>query len=729
MQRQPIERRHVPTQTRAWRDSRVETSAPTPGHDDAPYIQFAIDQLTRDEEVSGRSRDSRESPDVSSLSSKATPARKSLRISGIDTPGDQSSSQELRAESVPRPVSKRDEPMPPVIPPKSPVRPQSRAVTPTIPEREEPRQHVLIPVNPHNLDLRYPLLDFVPRPLRLLSILALILFCIILIIFLVISCALGAEHNGLLGYDGVGTSRYFVFEYLPQFFATLVIIWLFVIQSAIQRTLPFALLTKANHYPEQDVLNSVPLYITNFLIPNRSMFRGHEPSLRYCAIIFWLTIFTIPLSSSLYQTRFYPSVNNGTFIWTTVQPVSIVLIFLYTLLIIALILAYLRFSRHSTGLKWDPISLADIFVLVRRTSNLTKPNRTSAKTRSGGSSRPVSIGYWESSSRPGNIFHGIGAPSGLPAHDPEKGLGQIHTNTAPEAQPPQASTFESWQSANHGGRYHGVPWFLRETYLLLFSLIALALLIAFLVVTYLNSQLLFGFLPLLPSAIAATAMFQSFSPSNFLYSFLPALLGTFLPLLWASMDSALRYLEPFAALSNARSSGGVSADNSLLLSYPSELPLLVSLRALINRHFRLAWISLLALFSWSIPVLAGGIFTAQFVADPGMPGTSSSSQDGRILMRPDAKALYCLTVFLILYALSWFLLFPGAARRLLVNERAQPVDVRYLGGLREIIGEGVLAGDVWREPASRADLVGRLVGWERVRRGGWVYRGGRILRV
>ena len=39
-----------------WRPSANEVSPPTPGVDDSPYIHFAIDQLTRDEELLGRRR-------------------------------------------------------------------------------------------------------------------------------------------------------------------------------------------------------------------------------------------------------------------------------------------------------------------------------------------------------------------------------------------------------------------------------------------------------------------------------------------------------------------------------------------------------------------------------------------------------------------------------------------------------------------------------------------------
>ena len=52
---------------KTWKASRAEISPPTPGVDDTPYIQFAIDQLTRDEELTGRRRDGIPSGDVSPI--------------------------------------------------------------------------------------------------------------------------------------------------------------------------------------------------------------------------------------------------------------------------------------------------------------------------------------------------------------------------------------------------------------------------------------------------------------------------------------------------------------------------------------------------------------------------------------------------------------------------------------------------------------------------------------
>ena len=52
-----ITRKPAISEGTAWRQGPSGISPPTPGVDDTPYIQFAIEQLTRDEELLGRRRD------------------------------------------------------------------------------------------------------------------------------------------------------------------------------------------------------------------------------------------------------------------------------------------------------------------------------------------------------------------------------------------------------------------------------------------------------------------------------------------------------------------------------------------------------------------------------------------------------------------------------------------------------------------------------------------------
>ena len=49
----------------------------------------------------------------------------------------------------------------------------------------------------------------------------------------------------------------------------------------------------------------------------------------------------------------------------------------------------------------------------------------------------------------------------------------------------------------------------------------------------------------------------------------------------------------------------------MLLSYPASPPLWVSIEAALNRDFKVAYISFVGVLAAFIPVLAGGVFTAQ----------------------------------------------------------------------------------------------------------------------
>lgn len=734
----PQQVRSVSRQERVWQDSHVDAGAPTPGLDDSPYISFAIDQLTRDEEVSGRNRISMDSRLISSIPTVPVAAvvkdeqnpRQSRITSSKYSAGP---TEKLPIEAIaPKPAARNSVQIPVQVSPEIGIlpEPQKSQLFPPIVSTEERAKAVLLPATPRSSDYRYPPLKFVPGPLRLLPILVLVIFCLALIVVLIISSVLGAKHNGLLGYDGVGTARYFIFEYLPQFLAAIIVVWLLTIQAAIQRILPFTLLARANGYPDEDVFDRIPIYITNYLWPNTSLLR-RGPSLKFCALIFWLALFTIPLASSLYQTRWYSEVGNGAFLWTTVQPISILLIILYTLLIIALIITYTQFNRYTTGLKWDPVSLADIIVLLRRTSTLTS-SRTSKTTRRS-SSRPHSLGYWESTSRPGAIFHGIGSAHGVPlASDEKDSIDDLEAR-----RPLQQSTFESWHS-NHWTSNRTYPTFLRESRLIFYAVVAVALLTAFLVVTYLRSALIAGFLPLLPTATPDTSSFTSFSPSNFLYSFIPSLLGLLLALFWIPIDTAFRYLRPWSTLtrqypSSASQTIGHPASSTLLLSYPSAHPFLTTIRALSHGHLRIAWFSFMSLVASTLPVLAGGIFTAQYIASsPNDKDLKDQSRGGNILIRPDAGALYAVTFILILYAISWLLVLPGAKTRAIAGPDGRPVDVRYLAGIRTLVDKSVLREATWVEPRTRIDLVTRLVASEGLRgkdSGLWTMVGGRIARV
>lgn len=748
---QTIPRKPVSSGSISVPDGRSSWQYPRPGsmsNNDTPYIQFAIDQLTRDEELLGRSRDARGSPDLTPIPPSAVFAPE---VSPLNSDDERGTSQELnRGERPVSPIAEAEveQHNPSTLQTAERAQTTSPALAQetALPQIYSSRPGVISRLPPHDL-FRYPPLTYIPASLRLLGIAGYAFTCIAYITLLAISLAWSTKNGGLWDYNGLGTGRYFLAQYLPQLLAVLLLLYMFVAQRALQRILPFVLLSHKPSSSKQNIFGTVPFVISNFLIPNSSCFQKGEPAIAYAAISFWLTLWTVPLASALYQTRLYGS-QAAVWKWATVSPVAIVLMVLYVNLICAMLVLHFRLRRHPTGLKWDPVSLADLFVLLR-------PPTTPREGSQGHNPQRASLGYWESPTHPGQFYHGFGtSPSADRVHVEH---GQPVTESRKPHAPAQTSTFDSWRSSTS---IKLQPWFLRNSALIIFALVATALLIAFLVVSYLHSALGFGFNPLLATATSATTSFQAFSPSNFVFSFIPAIVGMLAALLWIPIDTSARVLAPYIDLSMGKSRG----KSGLLLSYNSDPPFLTTIRALSHLDFYVAGSAFLAFLSWALPILGGGLLTAQYI-----PG------DQRIYMRADPGGLAALSAFAIVYALGWILLWPTAGKLLrggLVRksrrrssrglrdlEKGRPrariesatsdsrpipapptdtqtapsgtapdpvqyqtgtnrgsledwlcgSDVRFLSGICEVMGESELQNDIWREPRTRADLVGRVV--------------------
>lgn len=507
------------------------------------------------------------------------------------------------------------------------------------------------------------------------------------------------RHNGLWLYDGIGTGRYFVLQFLPQLLAISIVIWLFVIQSAIQRIFPFIVLS-SDRSPSKDsrIVDHASLFSSNFLIPNLDCFQSGEPALGLCYMIFWLSYFTVPLQSCLFQTRYYTTQSDSIWRWTTVRSVGWTLLALYVLLIIALFFIMSRFLLHPTGLKWDPVSIADNLALFHRSNILSdfdglEVDGVGNKIRA---SKAYSLGYWTTSDRPTEVFYGVGADHAVVRRYSLEG-GKMRAKDPAFAtqnydlegqRPMKTTTLDSLQTNIHSSnvRYRWVPWFLRDTFVVAWTVIAFVLTFAFVVVSFVNQPVKNGFLPLLPAPTTS----QGFSPANFLYSFIPSLLGMILFLLWQPIDCYFRAIQPYANLSSTR---GTTAENSLLLDYPACLPFEITVKAALAGHYKVAYISFISILSATLPVLAGGIFTALFFVP---------KQDVRIAAT--LPAYDALVVFVFIYALSFLAIWPTHKRRL-------PHHVRTLGQLISFVYQSPLLSDpAFQEPRSKIDLVTRLLG-------------------
>ena len=649
-------------------------SPPTPGIDDTPYLHFAIDQITRDQEITQHNGGS----EASYPTERIVPTDSlAYYPSRPQRPQRQRPNSERRQHNEPRKPS--------------PTQPSFHNLTKDVAVDNE---SVLLPSEP--LDpFRHPQLDFIPQSLRLLSLGTLIL-CLILMVAALLFCAIWpTTRSGLWQYDGVSTSRYFVFQYLPTLVATFLILWLLLVQNALHRIFPFIRLSSENNTPNSTVLYDFGILRTKFILPDLSFFRHQEPLLGLSSLIFWLGLFTVPLQTCLFQTRYYTP--EGKWRWTTTIPVAYTLVALYVFLILALICVVIRISsRRETGLKWDPVSLADMIVLFQRANFLSDFDRLEIGKHHRSPyliAKHLRLGYWRTSRRESEAFYGIGEGySRTQRYSLEQGKIVPVTdlsNIDLEAQQPKKYMSQDTSGRdihNDELRYKWSPWFLRDGMVLAWILIAIALMVAFVVASFVNNAVRRGFLPQLPAPTTS----QGFSPADYLYSFVPSLIGMILFLVWQPIDTYFRALQPFANLANDH---GCSAEQSLLLDYTSLLPIEISLRALLDRHYQVAWISFVSLLSATFPILAGGVFTAQFAV---------ATQDVR--MAADMSGYYALVVFVIIYALSYLIIWPGHRREL-------PHDISTVGQLVSFFYRSPLMADaVFKEPTSKIDLVTKLVG-------------------
>lgn len=510
-----------------------------------------------------------------------------------------------------------------------------------------------------------------------------------------------AQHSGLLDYDGVGSSRYFLFQYLPQLVASLIVVWRLVLEAALHRTLPFTALASERSSQRGGALHHMSLFPSRFILPNTALFSQRQPLLGVCFLIFWVSIFTIPLQASAFQTRLVDRNGEAMWRWTSVQPVSWTLVALYVLLAAALLTTLIHFNKRQTGLMWDATSLADLITMIQR-SNLLHDfdeSETLRDLRSEQSPREPRLGYWRLSNNPHDIFNTIGVENEsmpgylLPGKELKEKVPELRYQDPAgfdvEGQRPlkSASVGSSFQANIHSPvvRYRWTPWFLQETFVVAWIVTAFVLLVAFIVVSFVRQAVRNGFLPLLASSTNSIG----FSPADFLYSFIPSLIGLVLFLLWQPFDMYFRALQPFSDLANPR---GASAEESLLLNYTSCFPIAVSINAAIAGHYKVAWFSFISLLSITLPILGGGIFTAQFF---------TSEQEVRVAA--DMPAFYALLVFVIIYAISFLLVWPTRSRHL-------PHDIQTLADLISFLYQSPLLDDTaFKGPRSKPDLVTRLL--------------------
>ncbi|PKS09389.1 hypothetical protein jhhlp_004004 [Lomentospora prolificans] len=535
-------------------------------------------------------------------------------------------------------------------------------------------------------------LTSLPTILRLPSFILLTTLCLFMIVALILSAAYSKQHDGLLAYPGTTNSgHYFLFRILPQLVGALILLYAQVMIITTLRILPFERMSRDDPLERHGAIFQ-RLYPKSFLWPHLV---GPMP-IKVCIFVTWLLNFTVPLLSTLFGIIYL----EGEWIWATVQGVAWTLVVFYIFYLVALgLLAWFWFGRV-TGMIWDIRSIADMVPMLHYsnvnhtyygTQGTVTRDQLEFKLRERAIDR---LGYWQferpsttaEEDQGGFLWWGIGAAQehgNIDDYLSEKKKAKFYRADAESAhssltQIPRALTPEA--------RYRYLPWCLRNVQMLAFVILGVIILVVLLVLSFHPStRLTQGFWPRLPARPDRNA----FSPANFLYSFIPSLLGLILFLLFQSLDMSFRPLVPWAELSNPE---GSPAAKSMLVDYAACLPLQTTFKALGNGHYRMALISFLSTILIFLPILGGGLFMALTVS-----GTS------------DVRMFPSIPVFGVTLALLGLLVCGLAAMLPARGAYRMPHAVTSLAEIFTFItNEDITEDAAFRFPRSKTDLLGRL---------------------
>ena len=343
--------------TRTQPNMERDSQATTPGQDTTPYIRFAIDQLTRDEEVRGSRIYPQVRPTVVEDDEDDYPVERIVPDNGLGYMAQEQRTQDRMSQhmgqrqtsTTRKPIAQR-----PVVQQSHDTRTQPQQAT------SQSQKEVFI-----NSTQSHKLLNFVPAILRPLALGTFFLLCLLMLAALIFLTIYSNRDGGkgCSDYINFGDSRYFIFEYLPTLLGMIILLWLIQIQVALQRIMPFISMASDSFHARSEAI-FLQLHPMQFLFPNLEHFRAGHYLITICYVIFWLFAWSVPLLACSFNVRY--DEDRDIWRWIAVQGVIWTVVVLYILLVLALIVLFFFLSRNRTGLRWDPRSLADIICLLER---------------------------------------------------------------------------------------------------------------------------------------------------------------------------------------------------------------------------------------------------------------------------------------------------------------------------------------------------------------------------
>ncbi|KAK7740604.1 hypothetical protein SLS62_011076 [Diatrype stigma] len=447
-----------------------------------------------------------------------------------------------------------------------------------------------------------PPLTFKPWILRDHSLLLLMVLCLLMTAALIFCAVYSVGRNGFMAYGGtMYGGDYFLFRFLPQLLGAVILVYAQGVITASFRVLPFSMMASEDVRERRDAV-LLPLYPKSFLWPQLAgPWNVWIPMLNV-----WLLNFTIPLLCCLFTVKLV----DGTWTWATVQGVVWTLVALYLSLLSALVIMFVYWHGRQSGMLegWDLRTLADIIQVSAQSNSLrqyrgTETYSSRKQFKSWLRDNVEKLGFWSSNEAPGlPVWYSIGVPSHEEKVSFQTTGGQMWDRLRETS---AESPTRRLEADSPEMRFQYLPWCFRSGQISLFFVTAFVLFIALIAVSFNHAtDVRHGFVPGLGSAPTEGV----FSPANFLYSFLPSLIGMILYLAFQSLDLTLRILMPWGALSQPE---GSSAESSLLVDYAACcLPWGATSAAMRNKHWRVATTSFLTPFFIMLPIVGGGLFIA-----------------------------------------------------------------------------------------------------------------------
>jgi hypothetical protein len=660
-----------------------DSDPPTPTEDDTPYLRYALEQITRDVD-STRGPQSRSSEEL-------YPVERLVPDEGLGY-----------VEHIPI-ESQRN----------------ASLADLTIKSCKVSCTHILkmwlmfsaagsevfIPMEPPIHTARYPMLTFVPTTLRPLLMFTLRFLCLLMTAAIMTLAIYSVYHDGVWDYTDAFDTRYFVVGFIPQILAGSIFLWVQGVMASIARILPYTLMASDNRRARSRAL-FLGLIPTSLLWPRFDYISAGQPVLGVCSILIFPVVLTIPLASCLFSV-----VNvNGVWRYATVTGVAWTLVAIYLLALLGFTGVAIFFSQRRTGLIWDPRSIADIAALLPRSNSLEDYQGTEVMMEERTLKRKLELrcdrlGYWKTTNPTQDMFYCVGE-EGTPTqqYTLEKGKVEKQYDSTDENHYSDVEAgYSRRQSKIHDRlvKHRYIPWVLNDTFVLLWPIAFFVFYFAMLIVSFLPATALrFGFRPLLYPGADSTF----FSPANFLYSFIPSLLGMLLYGGITTLFHTLARLTPWAALSHPF---GENPGASILVDYTASasVPFSAIPMALANKHYLIAAFAFIEPITLLLPILAGGLF-ASYTAIP----------SGNLLMFTDLPAYYVMLIIL------GFLLVTlvAAAMAIITSERRYrlPKPVECLAEIVSFLyASEILHDAAFRAVRSKSDLQTRLVGMK-LRNGG-----------